>query len=262
MTPALSNKRALVCGASQGIGRACAHAIARLGASVTVVARDEPALKEVASQLDTAEGQAHGHLVADFTDAAAVKNRVRSDIDANGPFHVLINNTGGPPSGALMDATTDDLTAGLSKHVLAYQLLVQTIVPGMRNAGYGRIINIISTSVLLPIQGLGVSNTTRGAVANWGRTLAGELAPFGITVNNVLPGFTATARLTSLLQKKANKLGRTLEEIEDEAKAAIPMHRFATPDEMGHVVAFLASPEASYLTGVNLPIDGGRTAVQ
>lgn len=262
MTAPLTGRRALVCGASQGIGKACAGAIARAGAEVTVVARDEAALTQVVSDLDATAGQTHRLLVADFTDPPAVADAVKREIGKHGTFQVLLNNTGGPPSGPLMDATTEDLIAGLSKHVLAYQLLVKAVVPGMKDSHYGRIINIISTSVLLPIRGLGVSNTTRGAVANWGRTLAGELGPFGITVNNVLPGFTATDRLTSLLTKKVDKLGKSLQQIEDEAKATIPMGRFATADELGAVVAFLASPAASYVSGVNLPVDGGRTAVQ
>jgi 3-oxoacyl-[acyl-carrier protein] reductase len=146
--------------------------------------------------------------------------------------------------------------------VLGNQLLAQLLVPGMKERSYGRIINIISTSVIRPISGLGVSNTTRGAVANWGRTLAGELAPFGITVNNVLPGFTDTARLKSLLSKKAEKAGAPPDQFAKDVAASIPPQRFARPEEIANVVAFLASPAASYVNGVNLPVDGGRLAVQ
>lgn len=262
MVTTLGEKRALVCGASQGIGRACAHAVARLGASVTVIARDEEALRRVTSELDASCGQRHDLLVADFTSPDQLQEKVQEHLGKVGPIHVLVNNTGGPAAGPLLEASADDLIAGLSKHVLAFQLLVRSVVPGMKAESYGRIINIISTSVVAPIQGLGVSNTTRGAVANWGRTLAGELGPFGITVNNVLPGFTATDRLRSLLQRKADKSGVSLEEIEANSKGVIPLGRFARPEEIGAVVGFLASPAASYVNGVNLPVDGGRTAVQ
>jgi len=261
-TQDLLGKRALIGGASHGIGRACAKEIATRGADVTLLARDEKALAEVASALPRSGDQSHGFLAVDFANPTALCETVRGQIEANGPVHVLVNNTGGPASGPLMNATSDHLIEGITKHVLAFQALVQAAVPGMKADRYGRIINIISTSVLLPIQGLGVSNTTRGAVANWGRTLAGELGPFGITVNNILPGFTATARLTSLLSKKATRLDTTLEAVEEQAKAGIPMGRFADAREIGAVVAFLASPAASYLSGVNLPVDGARTAVQ
>lgn len=262
MAMPLEDKQALVCGSSQGIGRACANALARLGASVTVVSRDETALRQVVAEMSTGPHQRHHLITADFVDPPSLQAKIKSHLDMVGPFQILVNNTGGPAAGPLLDASTEQLTEGFSKHVLAFQLLVQAVVPGMKEAGYGRIVNIISTSVVMPIPGLGVSNTTRGAVANWGRTLAVELAPFGITVNNILPGYTGTARLTSLLQRKADQSGVSLEEFERASKRGIPMGRFASPDEIGSVVGFLASPEASYVTGVNLPVDGGRTATQ
>lgn len=258
----LLGRRALIGGASHGIGRACAVEIAARGADVTLLARDEKTLADVVSALPRSGDQTHGFLAVDFAEPKSLGEAVREHIEATGAVHVLINNTGGPASGPLLDATSDHLIEGITKHVLAFQAMVQAAVPGMKAEQYGRIINIISTSVLLPIQGLGVSNTTRGAVANWGRTLAGELGPFGITVNNILPGFTATERLTSLLSKKATRLGTSLEAVEEQAKQGIPMGRFADAREIGAVVAFLASPAASYLSGVNLPVDGARTAVQ
>ncbi len=258
----LKGKRALACGASHGIGQACAMELARQGASVTVVARDEAALSTAKDGLCTEAGQPHAWLAADFSDPASLQDKVMAQIAESGPFHVLINNTGGPPSGPLLEATPEQLADGFSKHVQCFQLLVQALVPGMKEADYGRILNIISTSVILPIQGLGVSNTTRGAVANWGRTMAAELAPFGITVNNILPGYTDTVRLQSLFDKKAARSGMTPDAVKKEVIAAIPMKRLASPAEIAAVVGFLASPAASYTTGLNLPIDGGRTAIQ
>jgi 3-oxoacyl-[acyl-carrier protein] reductase len=258
----LHGKRALVCGASQGIGKACAVELARLGAEVTLVARSEETLRLAVRALSREAGQTHRYLVADFVDPSALRARVAGHLESVGPHQILVNNTGGPPHGPLTEAAPDALKSAFAQHVLCYQLLVQALLPGMTESGYGRIINIISTSVILPIKGLGVSNTTRGAVANWGRTLAGELAPLGITVNNILPGFTATDRLQSLFAAKAKHAGKTAKDIEEETVAGIPMQRMAQPSEIGAVVAFLASPAASYVTGVNLPVDGGRTAVQ
>lgn len=258
----LTGKRALVCGSSQGMGRACAVELARLGAEVTLVARTEATLRETLSALSTDAGQKHAHIVADFADSAGLQAKVADHVERTGPIQILVNNTGGPPHGAIVDATPEQFLQAISKHIVCNQLLVQTLLPGMKSSGYGRIVNIISTSVIQPIKGLGVSNTTRGAVANWGRTLAGELAPLGITVNNVLPGFTATGRLQTLFKAKAEKAGTTVEQVERSIVESIPMKRLADPAEIAGVVAFLVSPAASYLTGVNLPVDGGRTAVQ
>ncbi len=258
----LSGKNALVCGGSQGIGKASAVELARLGAHVTVVARNENTLREVVESLATDAGQAHGYVVADFADRDALRKKVAAHVASVGMVHVLVNNSGGPPAGTILDATEEAILAAYSNHLLCNQIMVQAVAPGMKDAKFGRIINIISTSVIAPILGLGVSNTTRGAVANWARTLAGELAPFGITVNNVLPGFTETQRLRSILQGKADRSGVTYDDIVAQALTTIPAGRLGNPEELGAVVGFLASPAASYVTGVNLPVDGGRTAVQ
>ncbi len=258
----LTDMKALVCGASHGIGRACATVMARWGAEVTLAARSESALSDVCESLSREADQNHRILPCDFDDLKLLRQKVTGLIAEIGPIEILVNNSGGPPAGALLDADDAALTAAFRRHVLANQLLVQLLVPGMKERRYGRIINIISTSVVRPISGLGVSNTTRGAVANWARTLAGELAPFSITVNNVLPGFTDTARLKSLLSKKAEKAGVPADQFAKDAAASIPPRRFARPEEIGNVVAFLASPAASYVNGVNLPVDGGRLAVQ
>jgi len=258
----LKGRHALVCGATQGIGKACAVELAKLGASVTLLARHREALEKVAGELDRAHGQSHHFAMADFSDWQNVANAAHTVVRERGTVHVLINNTGGPAAGPLIEAAQEDLSKAFNQHVLCNQALVQATAPGMREAKYGRVINIISTSVITPIKGLGVSNTIRGAVANWARTLAHELAPFGITVNSVLPGYTATNRLTALLQGRANRAGSTLAEVEQQIKATIPAQRFADPSEVASVVAFLASPAAAYVSGVNLPVDGGRLSAQ
>lgn len=261
MTP-LTGKNAFVCGASQGIGRASAVELARLGAGVTVMARSEGTLAEVVASLDSRIGQKHGYLVADVADRPGLSETIAVHVASAGAVHILVNNTGGPPAGDIADASEEDLLQAFSNHLLCNQLLVRAVVPGMKAAGFGRIINIISTSVIAPIRGLGVSNTVRASVANWARTLAGELAPFGITINNVLPGYTDTRRLQSIFAHKAEKAGVEVSDIERKVLASIPVGRLGKPEELAAVVGFLASPAASYVTGVNLPVDGGRTAVQ
>ena len=262
MSFSLEGRAALVCGSTQGIGLACAAELARCGAEVTLMARHEEALRKACSELPRGHKQSHRFLVADFADWKLVRDRAAAHAEASGPVHILLNNTGGPAPGALVEAAPDELLAAFSQHVLCNQVLAQTFVPGMRQAGYGRIINIVSTSVVQPIRGLGVSNVIRGAVGNWARALAGELGPFGITVNNVLPGYTRTARLGTLIEGRARRAGATPEEIEQQMIVHVPLGRFATPQEIGAVAAFLATPAASYLNGVNLPVDGGRLAVQ
>ena len=198
-------------------------------------------------------------MLADTGDLAAVEQAVQLRAE-RGPVHILINNTGGPAAGQASAAEPSAFTEAFGMHLAAGQAMVRGFVPSMKEAGYGRIINVISTSVITPIPGLGVSNTIRGAVANWGRTLAVELGPFGITVNNLLPGFTGTDRLASLFEGKAKRMGCTAEEIRDQAIRSIPAARIAEPEELAAAALFLASPAGSYVNGVNLPVDGGRVA--
>lgn len=256
MDLSLANRRALVCGSTQGIGRATAVELATLGASVTLMARDEAKLREVAAQLPRAAGQSHDILAADFASPDAVAAAVRS---GPGGWHILINNAGGPPGGPALDATPDAYLAAFKMHILSGQALVQALVPAMKQAKFGRIVNIISTSVKAPIPNLGVSNTIRAAVANWAKTLATELAPFGITVNNILPGFTDTQRLAELFKGRAAKTGKTYEHVLQESIATIPAGRLGRPEEVAAAAAFLCTPAAAYINGVNLPVDGGRT---
>jgi len=258
----LAGRRAMVGGASRGIGRACARELANLGASVTVTARDEEALREVAGRLPVVAGAEHHILVADFARPDELADRLRAHLDSTGPHEILVHNTGGPPAGPILAAGPEDFLRAITAHVGSGQRLVQELVPGMRLRSYGRVINIVSTSVIAPIPGLGVSNATRGAVANWARTLAHELGPDGITVNNVLPGFTDTDRLRSLIDSVSRRSGADPASVTAEWALGIPLRRFAEPEEIAAVVGFLASPGGSYVTGVNLPVDGGRTAAQ
>jgi len=254
----LSGKNALVCGSSKGIGKASALALSRLGANVILMARNSDQLLDAVKELELTEGQHHSFIVADTSDHDGLQKKLKSLV-ASRSIHILINNTGGPPGGAILSASSDDFMAAYHNHLITNHILAGLVVPGMKKAGYGRIINIISTSVKIPLKGLGVSNTTRGAVASWAKTLANELASFGITVNNVLPGATATDRLNEIIENKADKSQKSKESIIEEMKAEIPMGRFGLPEEIAAAVAFLASPAASYITGVSMPVDGGRT---
>lgn len=256
----LSGRRALVCGASQGIGRAVALELAALGASVTLLGRNAESLGQVRDMLSSKPDQNHHVVVADFNRPEEVKLAVEHHLAATGPCNILVNNTGGPAPGPAHMAEASAFLATFNQHLICNQLLVQALLPGMKESHYGRIINIISTSVKQPIPNLGVSNTIRGAVASWAKTLAGELGRFGITVNNVLPGSTDTLRLSAIIDNKAAKGGKTRDEVMVEEKAVIPLGRFAKSEEIAYAVAFLASPSAAYITGINLPVDGGRTS--
>lgn len=254
----LTDKNALVCGSTAGIGKATAKQLAKLGATVTLVARDEEKLKETLIELAHEQGQKHNYIVADFTNPSDLKEKVERRAKEK-TFHILVNNTGGPKGGAIFSAETDEFEKAFSMHVVCNQILAQAVVPGMKEADYGRIINIISTSVKQPIDNLGVSNTIRGAVASWSKTMANELGQFGITVNNVLPGFTATDRLENIVVNAAKRMNKSEKEASEFMKNLVPAKRFAQPGEIANAVAFLASEAASYINGINLPVDGGRT---
>ncbi|HEX8328670.1 MAG TPA: SDR family oxidoreductase [Hymenobacter sp.] len=260
MNLSLENRRALVGGSTQGIGRAVAQALAENGCAVTLLARNEEQLREVATHLPTPTGQTHDYLVADFDDPSRVAEAVQNYL-AQHPsgFHILVNNTGGPPGGPLLEAPISALQLAFNQHIACNHLLAQAVVPAMRAAGFGRIINVVSTSVKVPLPGLGVSNTIRGAVASWAKTLANELGPDGITVNNVLPGATLTQRHHSLVEKKAAQIHQPAEAIEANMLKLIPARRFGQAEEVAAAVAFLASPAAGYINGTSVPVDGGRT---
>ena len=255
----LSGRHALVCGASQGIGRASAIELAELGANVTLLARSADTLKAIAENLPRPRpGQQHDWRSVDMLDTTGLQ-AVATEIVTRRPVHILINNTGGPPGGPANTATLGAFETAFSQHLLAGQTLLQALLPGMRASGYGRIVNVISTSVKEPIAGLGVSNTVRAAVAGWAKTLSAELAADGITVNNVLPGYTRTARLDGLLAAQAAASGRSEDEIAQNMLATVPARRFGEAGEIAAVIAFLCTPAAAYVNGVSIAVDGGRT---
>jgi len=256
----LIGKNAIVCGSTQGIGKAIATELALLGANIILVARNEEKLVSVKNGLDTSKGQEHHFIIADFSVPSHLKLVVENYIELNEiKINILINNTGGPSGGLIENAKTEEFIHAFSNHLICNHILVQAVKEGMKESGYGRIINIISTSVKQPLNGLGVSNTVRGAVANWSKTLANELGEFGITVNNVLPGATDTVRLKSIIETKATKTGGNADTIKQEMANQVPLKRIAQPEEIANAVAFLASPAASYINGINVPVDGGRT---
>lgn len=252
----LLGHRAWVCGASKGIGRAVATELAEMGADLVLMARDEKALLEVRKVLKNSNR--HEICVQDASEIEGLKAQVKRQLLA-GPITILVNNSGGPKGGALSDADPSEFVDGFKQHVLASQVLVQSFLPGMKEKGWGRIVNIISTSVKAPIPGLGVSNTIRGAMANWSKTLAGEVGHLGVTVNNVLPGYTETERLAVLMKSRAEKMKTSEAEVASDWLKQIPVGRFGRPEEIAQAVGFLCSPSASYINGINLPVDGGRT---
>lgn len=254
----LNGKTALVGGASRGIGAGIAKELALLGCDVILLARDALKLAEVVQSLDKSKGQKHRFLAVDFSEIDDLKSKIHNLVLQQN-IHILVNNTGGPKAGKLTEATNEDFTTAFNNHILCNQILSQLVLEGMKEDKYGRIINIISTSVKQPIDGLGVSNTIRGAVANWSKTLSNEVGEFGITVNNVLPGFTATDRLMSLVGFRAKEWKMSKEEAQIKMESTVPLGRFGTTSEIGAAVAFLASPAAAFINGINLPVDGGRT---
>ncbi len=255
----LSPYAAVVCGSTQGIGFATAQELASMGANVVLLARNEKRLQEACAALEQIHPGEHSYLVADFDHPEQVKAAIEG-FTANNRAQILVNNTGGPPPGSASGAEIDSFRIAFNQHLICNHILVQALLPGMRESGYGRIINVISTSVKQPLPNLGVSNTVRGAVANWAKTLANELGVDGITVNNVLPGATDTARLKGIVERKATNLGISEEEAMQKMAAQVPLNRVAQPQEVADAIAFLASPSAGYISGINLPVDGGRLA--
>jgi len=258
MNLSLKEKNAVICGSTQGIGLAIAKELALLGANCTLIARNEETLKKVIPDLDTSQGQHHGFHIADFSKPSEVRSMIEEHVKHHA-VHILINNTGGPPAGMIMDAKEEDFLKAFNQHLICNHILTKAVVPSMKKEGYGRVINIISTTVRIPLKNLGVSNTIRGAVASWAKTMANELGQFNITVNNLLPGNISTQRLASLIGTNAKMANTEADKIEQSMKNEIPMKRFGEPAEIAAVAAFLASPAGSYVSGVSIPVDGGKT---
>ena len=254
----MNEKHALVCGSSKGIGASTAIELAKLGVTITLLARDKESLSNVLERLDTSRQQKHNFIIADFDDPHKLKDTIDQHVTNNPTIHILINNSGGPKPGPIVDADVEDFISAFNRHLICNHILVQAVVPKMKEARFGRIINITSTSVKEPIKGLGISNTIRGAVANWAKTLSFELGEFGITVNNILPGYTDTQRLKEIFLNKSKKSNYDIESIISDAHSQIPLGRFADPKETAKAICFLASEDASYINGINLPVDGGR----
>lgn len=255
----LKDKLALVCGSTQGIGYATAELMASRGATIILLARNEVKLKEVRDTLPTPVGQEHSYLVADFSIPGELKSVISEYVGSGNVIDILVNNTGGPKGGPIIDADISEFTSAFQQHLIGNHILVQAVFPGMKEKGWGRIVNVISTSVKQPLDGLGVSNTVRGAVANWSKTMANELGQFNITVNNVLPGATNTIRLQSIAEAKSAKTQEDVSAILEGMAKQSPMKRIADPTEVAEAIAFLASDRASYINGINVPVDGGRT---
>jgi 3-oxoacyl-[acyl-carrier protein] reductase len=258
MDISLKGKSAVICGSSQGIGLAAAKELAVNGANCILMARNPEALQSAVAQLAVTGDQHHQWVAADFADNHSVEKAIKKITDKQ-RVEILINNTGGPKAGPILEASTDVFEQAFRQHLINNQILARTVTPGMKNAGYGRIINIISTSVKTPLVNLGVSNTIRLAVASWSKTLANEIGQFNITVNNILPGLTQTQRLDELVKHTADTVKKEQAFIEFQLKESVPMKRFGNPEEIANVIAFLASPAASYVNGANIAVDGGRT---
>jgi 3-oxoacyl-[acyl-carrier protein] reductase len=258
MNLSLSGRTAIVSGSTQGIGFACAIELALLGANCVLLARNAASLQEAIQKLDISQGQRHKYLVADFNKPSELKAVIENFMQQN-DVQILINNTGGPPGGPIIEASEEAFVNAFDQHLICNHILTKAVVPSMKETGYGRIINIISTSVKIPLRNLGVSNTIRGAVASWAKTMANELGQYNITVNNILPGSIRTQRLQSIIKDTAISSNKSFETVEQEMQKEIPMKRFADALELAAVAAFLASPAASYVNGVSIPVDGGRT---
>ncbi len=254
----LSNRTALVCGASQGIGRATAIELAQLGANVILLSRSQEKLQAVLEELDLSQNQKH-HLVAlDLSDRDSLKKETEALLTQYHSIDILINNTAGPKAGLIKDASEADLLSAFESHLLSARLLLERLLPGMVAKQYGRIINVTSTSVKVPIANLGVSNTIRWAMTGWAKTLSQEIAKDGITVNTILPGFTETPRLEAIIQGKVSE-SVDEEKVKHNMTQTVPSRRFGKASEVANAIAFLASPAASYINGVALAVDGGRT---
>lgn len=253
----LTGRHAMVCGASRGIGAATAKMLAKAGADVTICARNQNALEELKVELSKLGTGNHQVCIIDLEDTQSLGSKVQSIIAGNGPIHILVNNAGGPPGGPLLNNELEDFEAPFKRHLHASHTLVQLLAPQMKEENFGRIIQIISTSVKEPIPNIGLSNTLRGAMASWAKSLSRELDPC-ITINNVLPGFTDTERLGSLADSIHQRTGKSPEDIHTSWIEQVPIGRLIDPLETASAILFLALPASGGIRGVSLAVDGGR----
>lgn len=253
----LLGKNAFVGGSSKGIGWASAVELALMGANVTIVSRSEEALQQKVALLSNNGHQNHDFLALDYQNLIDVESKIST---LKKKYHILINNTGGPSGGNIIEESPEKFELVFRQHVIMNQILTQAFVPFMQSEGFGRIVNIISVSVKQPIIGLGVSNTIRWAVASWAKTLSKEITGNGITVNNVLPGYTLTDRLIEVNKMRAESLKISVNDLEKQLLVNVPSGKFATAEEVAAAVAFLCSPSAGAINGVNIPVDGGLSA--
>ena len=258
MNLSLEGRNAIICGSSQGIGFAIAEELAIMGANCILMARNEENLKLAVLKMDISIRQSHAYHAIDFNDQNATRQLIQKIVTQQN-VHILINNSGGPQAGPIVEATEEQFVQAFNQHLITNHILTRAVIEGMKKDHYGRIVNIISTSVKTPLKNLGVSNTIRGAVASWAKTMANELGEYGITVNNVLPGYAKTQRLRSLVQTTASNKGLSVTEIEKQMAEEVPAKRFGDASEIAAVAAFLATPAAAYVNGASIPVDGGRT---
>ena len=249
----LNGKNALVCGASKGIGRATSLMLARAGAKVVVCARSSDKLDDL---LEEMYGSGHSKLILDLEDTSTLESKINKLIE-NKNIHILVNNAGGPPGGPLLSNTIDDFDAPFKRHLHAAHTITQILTPIMESEGYGRIVNIISTSVREPIDNIGLSNTLRGAMGSWAKSLSRELSPC-ITINNILPGFTDTDRLGSLAKSISDRTGNSIESVQHKWMDSVPIQRLIDPLETGAAVTWLCLPSSGSVRGISLAVDGGR----
>ena len=254
----LQNKTAWVFGGSKGIGRAIAIELSKAGANILLIARNKTALQKTLKELCVKRQQEHDFISLDMSNPDSVVAALKSYRNVHS-VDIVVNNSGGPAGGPAHTADLSEYVHGFYQHVLSAQAISRVALQQMKRKQFGRIINIISTSVKQPIPGLGVSNTIRGAMANWAKTLASELGQFGVTVNNILPGATNTERLHGLIEASSKNKNISKQSLVEKMKKDIPVGRFAEPQEIAGAVVFLCSDFANYINGVNLPIDGGRT---
>lgn len=255
----LDGLHAIVGGATGGIGRAIAKKFSNAGATLLLISRSEDKLKQLILELNNDK---HRYVVANYEYPDKLEKIMKNEFEVSKiNYSILVNNTGGPPSGKLLNANKEDFLKAINMHLICNQIMAKLVIPQMIKLGDGRIINIISTSVRQPIDNLGVSNSTRAAVANWAKTLSNEIGEYGVKVNNILPGAINTQRLEEIIENKANKLEKTYDEIESQMIKSIPLGRIGDPDEIANGALFLASKMSNYVSGINLIIDGGRTRV-